>query len=82
MSRVFELEMILRDKGLKIVINFSYSNRYLFFTPVAFCMCSKSVTRSQRWEKPWEENNFCILGIIHAASFSAARQYEAGGLRA
>lgn len=39
MSGVFELEMLLRDKGLKIVINFSHSNRNLFFSPVASCMC-------------------------------------------
>lgn len=72
--------MLLR-KGLKIVINSSYSKRSLFFTPMASCMCSAPETRSRR-QKLWEENNFCVLGIIHAASFSATRQRGAGGPRA
>lgn len=36
MSGVFELEMLLRDKGLKIVINFSHSNRNVFFLSRGF----------------------------------------------
>lgn len=65
-----ELEMLLHDKGLKIVINSCYLNRGLALTPVVLCTYTESVTRSYRQEKQLLENNFwpVNVGIINGAT--------------